>query len=357
MSPRDAFAGVLLGTAAGDSVGLPREGLSGRRARRMFGGAPLRQRLVLGRGMVSDDTEHACMAGQALLGSGGEVGAFARSLGWRLRGWLAGLPAGVGLATGRAIFKLWVGFGPARSGVASAGNGPAMRAAVLGVWSAARDAGRPDADARLRALVRAGTRVTHTDPRADEGAMAVALAARHGATRGHVDPADFLAEVRWHASGDELLASLADAERCLAAGDDVTAFVVAAGVGGRRGDHVGGYVNHTVPACLYAWLLHGTDVRAAVESVVLVGGDADTTGAVAGALAGATGGASAVPADWLDGIAEWPRSTAWVRRLAGRLADGPDRPVPLFWPGLVVRNAVFLAVVLAHGFRRLLPPY
>ena len=41
------------------------------------------------------------------------------------------LPAGVGLATARACLKLWLGFSPERSGIYSAGNGPAMRSAVL----------------------------------------------------------------------------------------------------------------------------------------------------------------------------------------------------------------------------------
>jgi hypothetical protein len=31
--------------------------------------------------------------------------------------------------------------------------------------------------------------------------------------------------------------------------------------------------------------------------------------------------------------------------------------VPLWWPGLAVRNSLFLAIVLGHGVRRLLPPY
>jgi ADP-ribosylglycohydrolase len=46
-----------------------------------------------------------------------------------------------------------------------------MRSAVLG--SAVDD---PDT---LAELVRASTRLTHTDPRAEAGALAVALAARH----------------------------------------------------------------------------------------------------------------------------------------------------------------------------------
>jgi ADP-ribosylglycohydrolase len=168
-SRADHFAGALLGTMAGDAVGLPREGLSARRASRLFGGGPIRHRLLFGRGMCSDDTEHACMTGQALLLSGGDPRRFARSLAWRLRGWLLGVPAGVGWATLRAIAKLWLGFPPNRSGVRSAGNGPAMRASVLGLY--ARD------DAHLAELVAASSRLTHTDPRAEAGAMAVAVAA------------------------------------------------------------------------------------------------------------------------------------------------------------------------------------
>jgi hypothetical protein len=53
----DKFAGTLLGMAVGDAVGLPREGLTPRRAQRLFGGPPMEHRLVFGRGMLSGDTE------------------------------------------------------------------------------------------------------------------------------------------------------------------------------------------------------------------------------------------------------------------------------------------------------------
>src|SRR5687768_9956005 len=115
--PISRFQGAILGTAVGDAIGLPREGLSARRAQRIFGGAPLQHRFILGRGMVSDDTEHTCMVAQALLASNGNPSGFARSLAWRLRFWLLGLPAGVGKATAIAIAKLWIGFSPFRSGV------------------------------------------------------------------------------------------------------------------------------------------------------------------------------------------------------------------------------------------------
>lgn len=97
--------------------------------------------------------------------------------------------------------------------------------------------------------------------------------------------------------------------------------------------------------------------------MLALGGDTDTVGAIAGALAGAAVGARGIPADWLDGIVEWPRSVAVLAAAAARLTEqagadgGPLGPVGYFWPGVVVRNAAFLAIVLSHGLRRLAPPY
>src|SRR5438874_11337928 len=89
---RGHIAGAILGTAVGDALGLPREGLGRDRARRLFGPPPLSHRLVLGRGLVSDDTEHTCLVGQALLRRPDDASAFARSLAWGLRWWLLRLP-------------------------------------------------------------------------------------------------------------------------------------------------------------------------------------------------------------------------------------------------------------------------
>src|SRR3954466_3589018 len=117
-----ATVGCLLGTAVGDSLGLPFEGLGARRAARLLGD-PLLHHLLPGKGMVSDDTEHACFTARALLLSNGDAKAFGRHLASSLRWWFAGLPAGIGLATLRAILKSCIGFPPHRSGVFSAGNG------------------------------------------------------------------------------------------------------------------------------------------------------------------------------------------------------------------------------------------
>jgi len=130
--------------------------------------------------MTSDDTEHTCMVAQALLVSGGDVAVFAKSLAWQLRVWLLGLPAGIGVATLRALVRLWLGFSTDRSGVFSAGNAPAMRSAIVGVCYG-------HDSQKLRALVRAATRITHTDPKAEFGALAVALAASLASGRANQD--------------------------------------------------------------------------------------------------------------------------------------------------------------------------
>src|SRR5215471_9427316 len=109
--------------------------------------------------MCSDDTEHTFLVAQALLSHPDDPVAFQRCLAWKLRLWLLGLPAGIGLATLKAILKLWLGFPPSRSGVWSAGNGPAMRSAIIGAYF------YNDQDKRC-AFVSAATHLTHTDPKA-----------------------------------------------------------------------------------------------------------------------------------------------------------------------------------------------
>ena len=163
---RDRLMGILLGTAVGDALGLPTEGLGPRRRRRLFPG-PWRHRFLFGRGMVSDDTEHTLFVAQSLLKHPSDPSAFQRILAWHLRWWFLDLPAGVGLATARACVRLCLGFPPTRSGVFSAGNKPAMRSAILGGYF-------HDDPQALESFVRTSTQITHTDPKALIGALAIA---------------------------------------------------------------------------------------------------------------------------------------------------------------------------------------
>ena len=128
------------------------------------------------------------------------------------------------------------------------------------------------------------------------------------------------------------------------------------------GQRVSGYVYQTVPVVLHAWFRFPHDYRPAVLTVIHCGGDTDTTGAIVGAIVGAGVGADGIPAEWQSALWEWPRTVIWMTRLGVQLAEvcadgSPQRPVSLPFLPLLARNIVFAAIVLAHGFRRLLPPY
>jgi len=340
-----------LGCALGDAIGLPYEGLSKRRGVRLLG-EPDRLRFVLRHGMVSDDTEHTCMVAESLCECPHDADAFARSLASRLRWWLLGVPAGIGFATLRAILRLWFGFSPQRSGVFSAGNGPAMRSAILGAAI--------DDLATLERFVHASTVITHSDPKAFHGAFAVAVAA-WCAKRGLDSADDFFRQYRslpGHIRSDEWDALLRQVEQSLTSSAATETFVQE--IGCARG--VSGYIYRTVPIALHAWLTHPREFDKAVSAVIRCGGDTDTTGAIVGAIVGSGVGRTGIPRDWLVRLWEWPRSVTWMERLADATsrAVGSDAPVPPphLVPGVgILRNAVFLAIVLAHAFRRLLPPY
>jgi ADP-ribosyl-[dinitrogen reductase] hydrolase len=346
---REALVGVLIGTAVGDSLGLPMEGMSARRQRKLFP-LPLRQRLVGSHGMISDDTEHTFLLGQSLLASPADATGFQRELARRLRWWLLSLPAGIGFATLRSILKLWLGVSPGRSGVESAGNGAAMRSALLGVYF------RDDAG-RREAFVRASTEITHRDPRALIAARAVAEAAQWMAEATDEVEAllSALQRVGEHAEWVALLPRLGE---CLSSAAPSTEFAKLIGAG----EAVSGYAFRSVPVAIYAALRHPDDFSSAITDVVSCGGDTDTMAAITGALVGARVGVAGIPNEWHARIAEYPRSIKILQHIGDRLsrqveAGSPQGPAPYFWPAIPLRNLAFLAIVLAHGFRRLLPPY
>ena len=259
--------GCLIGTAIGDALGLPYEGMTAARAARILG-TPDRFRFLLGRGMMSDDTEHTCMVAESLIESAFNVRQFEASFANRLRWWLLGAPAGTGLATLRACLRLVFRVPPNHSGVFSAGNGPAMRAAIIG--------SAIDEPVKLRQLVHSSTRITHTDPRAEAGALIVAAAARIS-TRAEIPTADalfqYLKELDFDFSdgAESLLELIKAATASVDRHETTSAFAASIGVPG----FVTGFVNHTVPISIHAWLSYPEDWDQAVQTVIRCGGDAD----------------------------------------------------------------------------------
>ena len=348
----DACVGCLLGTAVGDALGLPYEGLSARRAAKLFPDTSSHH-LLFGKGMVSDDTEHACFVAQALIRANGDVGTFREQLARALRWWLLGLPAGVGFATLRAIVRLWFGLSPQASGVFSAGNGPAMRSPILGV------AYGHDPE-KLKQFVKASTQITHSDPKAYYAALAVALAAYQSATQETPSADSYLPaldELLAEEDAEELQELLQHAARAAANNESVADF--ATDIGSKDG--ISGYSYQTVPCVLQAWFGSSGDFASGLQDIIRAGGDTDTAGAIYGGIVGAGTGKAGIPARWLSDIVEWPRSVNWIERLGEALAESEQshtaRCPRYFVAGIVLRNLVFLLIVLGHGLRRLVPPY
>ncbi len=346
-----AIVGCILGTAVGDALGLPYEGMSPSRARRLLG-PPSRHRFFFGRGMISDDTEHTCMVAQSLIESGEDVAWFSKRFASRLRWWMLAQPAGVGKATALSCAKLLLGFGVSRSGVYSAGNGPSMRAAIFGASIKELP--------KILEFVRASTRLTHTDPKAEFGAIAVALAAREACQHAEVN-ADQWLEVVSHSlpsNAGDFIELLRSAVASVAKDESTIEFAKSMGL--ERG--VTGYTYHTVRLPFHCWLSSPDNFEKVVTTAIECGGDADTTAAIAGGIVGARVGKQGIPNRWLQNLWDWPRSVGWMEIVGQKLAQtGPHSPAkraPFVNPiGVALRNPFFLVTVLIHGFRRIFPPY
>jgi ADP-ribosylglycohydrolase len=200
--------------------------------------------------------------------------------------------------------------------------------------------------------------LTHTDPKAEEGALMVARAASLMTRGDDTTPIEFLRREAATVQGEELRERLVRA--CKSLDDGLSPIDFANALGWSRG--VSGYVNETVPAALYCWAATPKDFRRSVTSAVLLGDDTDSVAAIAGAVAGANLGDSAIPQDWIRNLNEWPRTVSWMQELAWALAtncsgNGAASPPAMHWLATLPRNAGFALIVLGIGLRRLLPPY
>ena len=309
---KQQLVGCLWGTALGDALGLCREGLSARRGQRLYPDLD-RFQLFAGRGLVSDDTEHAAFTAWALAGQP-DPATFQRRLRRAFRRWLWCLPAGIGFATLRAGIKTSLGL--PNPGVYSAGNGPLMRTPVLAV------AGPED----LEPYLKVSTLMTHTDPRALQAVRNIAQVTRYLLGRAPWQAIPGIAE-NPHQTPEEFVQSQ----------------------GWKHG--VSGFVEHTAPVVMLAALRYRDDYRQALQSVIRCGGDTDTTAAIVGGIVGARLGPSGLPAEWLKGYADRPCSLAYLKSLA----EADPKPLPML-PSLA-RNLLFGGAVLSYGLRRLLPPF
>jgi ADP-ribosyl-[dinitrogen reductase] hydrolase len=333
-----SVAGCLIGQALGDMMGLPYENLSPRRIARLARFD--RPTFFFGYGCGSDDTEHAGMTAEAIRYANGDVAIFQRRLASSLRRWFLAGPPGIGLATLKSCLKLCLGFPASHSGVRSAGNGPAMRAAILGVMVS------PE---KLADFVAASTRLTHTDRRAEVGSLIIARlaaeAVRLNPAQGAAWISAILEEFQDETDLEPLRKNMQLAAEALGRGLSVPAFAEQLTSG--RG--VSGFIAHTVPVAVMAFFRHADDYAQGIEQVIRAGGDTDTTAAITGALIGSRVGIEGISVRWRQRHCDWPWSL-------DRLLH-PRRPSLVLWPIMVLRNLGFFLIVFVHLLRRLLPPW
>ncbi len=330
--------GCLVGQALGDMMGLPFENLTPSRIAKLANFK--HPQFFFGYGCGSDDTEHAGLTAEALIYAQGHEKLFQKRLAANLRRWFLAGPPGIGLATLKACVKLCIGAAPTTSGIHSAGNGPVMRAPILGLLAPPN---------QLSEYVTASTRLTHTDPRAEFGSLLIAKLARVATTIEPKQGAEWLlAELQNAPSSTNLkplTTNLEKAAEWLKHGQTLSDFTQQLGL--QRG--VTGFVAHTVPAVIVAFFLYADDYKTGLEQMILAGGDTDTTAAILGGLIGARVGVKGLPQPWLNRHCDWPWT---LTRLQSH-----TRPPLAYWPLLFLRNIVFFAIVLGHLFRRLLPPW
>jgi ADP-ribosylglycohydrolase len=330
--------GTLLGTALGDALGLPVEGMSPELITRRYGRVD-RFRLLGRTGFVSDDTEQSALVAQSLARFPGDPTRAAAAFRRSLIGWFLRLPYGIGFATLRACIHAALGLRP--SGVRSAGNGAAMRSAIIGAFFLS------DRE-KVRAFGVAFAEVTHTDPRAVDGALFVAAMASECARsfpgESRLDMFDRAVTI----VGEPSLVKALMQARQLAVGNASLATA-------RELLQTSGFIVHTAPFATFCFLRFQASPLETLAEVIAAGGDTDSIAAIVGAWLGALFGEAGLPADLIGRIHDGPFGPTHLRKLGQRLETGRG-PVPRYSAGVaLLRNLLLFPVILAHGFRRLLP--
>jgi ADP-ribosylglycohydrolase len=319
----ESYRGALLGTAIGDALGRPVEGRSPVEIRQRFGRltdfVPWRDWKAGPKGTVTDDTQMTMCVAECLLECDGRVNPV--DLAERLIAWLP-VGRGKGRACVEAVNALTAGVPWHEAGVASAGNGAAMRAAPVGL-AHIRNLDTLRRDAALSAAV------THADPMAVSSAVAHGwLVARLAATPGgSLDPVALVADLcsaisdlsdpgaperGWQHRPDKTSAPVRLVDRLA----EVPRWLGASPEAASEWFYCGAFVLESLPMALWHFLSAPEDPEEAVVNAVMAGHDADTVASMTGAYAGAYLGDLSFPSRWSGADLEF---TDELRDLADRL--------------------------------------
>src|SRR3989338_7895138 len=257
----DRFRATLLGGAIGDALGNPVEGYNSEQIQRKYGRVIDYCENWDPPGTCTDDTELTLLIGESLI----EVGCYSsEDIGRRMIPWIK-KSTSWGMACQAACMNLIEGKSSSESGIFSAGNGAAMRIAPIALLYS-----HPEDTELQRCIVEKSTRITHTDPRAFAGALAMTSAYIQLLNiDGDIIPEYFLKTVQKRVRGisDEFSSALIRVAEVLESPIDVASRYIG----------TGGFVVQSVPFSLFCFLKYPKDFSRAVLSAVNAGGDADST--------------------------------------------------------------------------------
>jgi ADP-ribosyl-[dinitrogen reductase] hydrolase len=305
MELEDRIVGCVLGGALGDAWGGP------------FEGAPSGFDFVApARGLLSDDTHLTLATCEAIITARKvDPATIAAHLLARYR---AGDLRGLGASTLKSLRDLDAGAHWALAGARgehAAGNGAAMRAAVLGFLL---DATR----ASDRTALRDVCRITHHSDEAYAGALAMVTAIQliaQGVWPGPTRLLTLVASELPDTAVRDRLELLADERNSVAE------------IGARLG--ASGHVVESVPLALFAaQAIEDQPFEVVVAGVIRAGGDTDTTASLAGQVCGAVvgrGGISSTALDRVERISEvCGLASRFAQFVAGlRESDEDERPL------------------------------
>ena len=299
---KEQFRGCLIGQCLGDALGCPVEGYP-RSVCQQYVNETLKtsrprenDRRFLSFGQYTDDSQLA----RELLQSYVECGRFdPENYARRIAMIFAERRIfGPGRATSQAAARLIQGVPWEKAGTPppSAGNGSAMRAAPIGLFFF------DDPEQIVRAARDQG-RITHQDERCSAGALAVAGAVALALQNEVIRVPDFLSRLsNWTAT---LESSLAVGIQHLVdwvplPPENAANLICRFGLdpGSPEGwEGVSPFVTPSVLWSLYSFLKTPDDYWETIRSAIAVGGDVDTTAAMAGAISGAYLGLEVLPLD------------------------------------------------------------
>ena len=293
-------AGSLIGQCLGDALGFPVEGRSPEVCSRYVADtlrtsrAGERGRRGFRFGQYTDDSQLARELLQSIVRCGGfDPSNYARAI---ADTFTSGRIVGRGRATEAAARRIAAGvpWNQAGTPAPSAGNGSAMRAGPVGILF------YDDPTALVRVAHKQG-RITHTDPRCSAGAVVIAGAVAQ-AMRPILPPLDLLVEelAGLAEALDPVLAAAMHAMERTVTLPPMEAAAVISKVGiepgyADRWRGISPFVTPSVLWAVYSFLRSPDDYWETICTAIAVGGDVDTTAAMAGAISGAHVGLEGLP--------------------------------------------------------------